>query len=61
MRVDEEQADLLWDILYDARGDLIGRKIKAREQGEDTTSLRHALTLIKQMMDECARAREELQ
>ena len=61
IRVDGEEIDLLWKILYAERGRLIDEKISLRDdEGKDTADVRRELALIRRMMEETQRAKEDL-
>jgi hypothetical protein len=60
LRVRREQAELLEDVLFHARGDMIEDKIAAREAGKDTAPLQQHLKIIKYLMEEVHRTLDDL-
>ena len=60
LRVRREQAELLDDLLFHARGDMIADKIAAREAGKETAPLQRDLKIIKYLMEEVHRTLDDL-
>ncbi len=60
IRVRREQAELLYALLFRARGELIAGKIATREGGEDSADLRRDLLTIKWLMEEAKRAMRDI-
>jgi hypothetical protein len=61
IRLRKDQAELLYDILFEERGRLIAQKIREREAGEDPAALREELLTIKYLMEESKRALHDIE
>lgn len=61
IRVRQEQAVVLYSILFHERGRLIAQKIAEREAGEDPADLRDDLAIIKYLMEEVQRALDDIE
>jgi hypothetical protein len=60
IRVRREQAELLDDLLFRERGNMIAEKIAVREAGRDPALLRIRLMIVKYLMEEVRRAMDDI-
>ena len=61
VRVTEETADLLLEILREARFSRIGEKVAERERGHDPVALRRELATIRKLIEEVHRAKDDIE
>lgn len=60
VRIEADVAALLMRLLFEEQGRLIQAKIDIRDEGGDTTEVRHELMLLRRLKEEVQRALDEL-